>query len=151
MWDCGNLSKELPKGIYKFDHPRREDAEKWALGWVLGSYQFDKYQKIKSTQRAKIFLPNSSILESTIEAIFLTRDLINTPAEDMGPAHLARAAGALAKKHKAKINIILGENLLKNNYPAIHAVGRAIKAPKQTPRFIDFKTLSDACCIGISR
>ena len=139
MWDCGNLSKELPKGIYKFDHSRREDLEKWALGWVLGSYHFDKYQKIKYTQRAKIFLPNSSILESTIEAIFLTRDLINTPAEDMGPAHLASAAGALAKKHKAKINIILGENLLKNNYPAIHAVGRAIKAPKQTPRFIDFK------------
>ena len=139
MWDCGNLSKELPKGIYKFDHSRREDVEKWALGWVLGSYHFDKYQKIKSTQRAKIFLPNSSILESTIEAIFLTRDLINTPAEDMGPAHLASAAGALAKKHKAKINIILGENLLKNNYPAIHAVGRAIKAPKQAPRLIDFK------------
>ena len=139
MWDCGNLSQELPKGTYKFQHSKTKDVEKWALGWVLGSYHFDQYQKTKSTKKARIFLPNSSTIERTVEAIFLTRDLINTPAEDMGPAHLANAARILAKQHKARINIILGENLRKKNYPAIHAVGRAVKTPNQTPRLIDFK------------
>ena len=113
MWDCGNLSQELPKGIYKFQHSKSKDVEKWALGWVLGSYQFDQYKKSKSTKKARIFLPNRSTIERTVEAIFLTRDLINTPAEDMGPAHLANAARMLAKQHKARINIILGKNLRK--------------------------------------
>ena len=139
MWDCGNLSQELPKGIYNFQHSNSKDVEKWALGWVLGSYQFDQYKKSKSTKKARIILPNSSTIERTVEAIFLTRDLINTPAEDMGPAHLANAARMLAKQHKARINIILGENLRKKNYPAIHAVGRAVKTPNQTPRLIDIK------------
>jgi len=139
MWDCGNLSQELPKAIYKFQHSNSEDVEKWALGWVLGSYQFDRYQKSKSKKKAKIFLPKSSNSERIVEAIFLTRDLINTPAEDMGPAHLASAARVLAKKHKARINITIGKNLLKKNYPAIHAVGRAIKTANQIPRLIDFK------------
>ena len=139
MWDCGNLSKDLPKGIYKFQHSNSNDVEKWALGWALGSYQFDRYLKSKSTKKAKVFLPKNSNSESIVEAIFLTRDLINTPAEDMGPGHLANAARALAKKHKAKINITVGENLLKNNYPSIHAVGRAVKTANQIPRLIDFK------------
>jgi leucyl aminopeptidase len=139
MWDCGNLSQDLPKGIYKFQHSNPKDAEKWALGWVLGSYQFDQYQKSKSTRKAKIFLPKSSSFEPIVEAIFLTRDLINTPAEDMGPLHLANAARVLARKHKAKINITIGNNLLKKNYPAIYAVGRAVKTANQIPRLIDFK------------
>ena len=139
MWDCGNLSKELPKGTYKFQHPRSKDIEKWALGWVLGSYHFGQYQKTKTTKKAKVFLTNSSTFERTVEAVFLTRDLINMPAEDMGPAHLANAARMLAKQHKARINIILGENLRKKNYPAIHAVGRAVETLNQTPRLIDIK------------
>jgi leucyl aminopeptidase len=139
MWDCGNLSQGLPKGIYKFQHSNPKNIEKWALGWVLGSYQFDRYQKSKSIKKARIFLPNSTHFEHIVEAIFLTRDLINTPAEDMGPAHLANAARVLAKKHKAKINITVGKNLLKENYPAIYAVGRAVKTANQTPRLIDFK------------
>ena len=139
MWDCGNLSQELPAGIYSFQHSNSKDVEKWALGWALGSYQFDRYQQLKSTKKARVYLPKSSNSERIVEAIFLTRDLINTPAEDMGPAHLASAARALAKKHKARINITIGKDLLKKNYPAIYTVGRAVKTANQIPRLIDFK------------
>ncbi len=139
MWDCGNLSQELPKGTYKFQHHESKEVEKWTLGWILGSYKFDQYQKSKITEKARILLPQNSLLNSTVDAIFLTRDLINTPAEDLGPSHLASAARKLAKKHNAKFKVIVGDELRKKKYPAIYAVGRAIKTPSQSPRLIDFR------------
>ena len=69
------------------------------------------------------------------EGIFLARDLINTPANDMGPQELADAAATLAKRHRAKFSMIAGDALLKANYPLIHTVGRA--SPR-APRLIDF-------------
>jgi leucyl aminopeptidase len=71
-----------------------------------------------------------------MEAIYLVRDLINTPAGDMGPAELAQAATKLAERHKARISVITGAALLKKNYPAIHAVGRA---SSRAPRLIDLR------------
>jgi leucyl aminopeptidase len=73
-------------------------------------------------------------IRRAIAAVSLVRDLINTPAEDMGPPHLAEAAKSVAKAHKAKFSVIVGDDLLKKNYPAIHAVGRAAARP---PRLID--------------
>tara|TARA_B100000315_G_scaffold260354_1_gene321080 strand:+ start:665 stop:2050 length:1386 start_codon:yes stop_codon:yes gene_type:complete len=141
-WDCGNLSKNLPQGVYSFDHKKAADIEKWALGWALGAYSFGRYKKNqKQTKKARLLLPkdcDSRSLEHTVEAIYLARDLINTPAGDMGPAQLASAARALAKKHKAPFKVIVGADLLAKNYPAIHAVGRAVATRDQAPRLIDF-------------
>ena len=139
IWDCSNLSQELPEGTYRFQSKKSSDIERWALGWALGSYHFDRYKGTKSVKKTKLFVPQSSKLESIVQSIFLTRDLINTPAEDMSPADLENTARGIAKKYNAKINIIIGEDLRKKNYPAIHAVGRAVKTTKQAPRLIDFK------------
>jgi leucyl aminopeptidase len=138
IWDCGNLSNDLPEGVYKFVHQRPKDVEKWALGWALGAYSFYRYKKDKPANPAKLALPKSENLESAAEAIFLTRDLINTPASDMGPAQLTSAARKLSKQHGAKFSVIVGNDLLKKNYPAIHAVGRAVETKDQAPRLIDF-------------
>ncbi len=141
IWDCGNLAKTLPEGIYRFEHPRPKDIEKWALGWALGAYTFKRYKKNKTTKTAKLLVPEAvdyKSLESTVEATYLVRDLINTPAGDMGPAALAQAAMKLSKSHKAQFSVIVGNELLKNNYPAIHAVGRAVETKDQAPRLIDF-------------
>src|SRR5690606_21228424 len=68
----------------------------------------------------------------------LGRDLINTPAEHMGPADLAKAARAVAQRHKAKVRETIGDQLLKANYPTIHAVGRAAATTgPRAPRLID--------------
>src|SRR5690606_30674960 len=75
-------------------------------------------------------------VERTLAAIFLVRDLINTPAEDMGPGELAEAAGRLAKAQGAKLKVTLGEELLKKNFPLIHAVGRAAA---RAPRLIELR------------
>ena len=139
LWDCGNLSKALPEGVYKFEHPRASDVEKWALGWALGAYSFSRYKKNKPGKLAKLVLAKSAALEAAAEAIFLTRDLINTPAGDMAPAQLANAARKLSKQHNAKFSVIVGDDLLKKNYPAIHAVGRAVETKDQAPRLIDFR------------
>ena len=73
-------------------------------------------------------------VEAALEAIFLVRDLVNTPAGDLGPAELATAARDLARRHAARCSIIVGDRLLSANYPAIHAVGRA---SSRAPRLID--------------
>ena len=141
LWDCGNLSKSLPDGVYAFEQGRTPDIEKWALGWALGAYSFDRYKKNTPPKRARLHLPKGSdakLLESAVEATYLVRDLINTPAGDMGAAQLASAARKLAKSHKAKFSVIVGDDLLKKNYPAIHAVGRAVETRDQAPRLIDF-------------
>ena len=142
LWDCGNLSKALPARIYSFDHKKAGDIEKWALGWALGAYSFSVYKKNqKQSKKARLKLPKTcdrQFLENTVEAIYLARDLINTPAGDMAPAQFARAARTLAKKHKATFKVTVGEDLLAKNYPAIHAVGRAVETKDQAPRLIDF-------------
>jgi leucyl aminopeptidase len=71
-----------------------------------------------------------------VEAIFLVRDLINTPASDMGPAELAEAAGALARKHGARESVVVGDALIKGNFPAVYGVGRA---SARAPRLIDLR------------
>lgn len=125
------------------------------LGWVLGTYDYTRYKsnnKKDTTsvqqqssrgavlQCPSIILDNEdylSLLKATYEGIYLTRDMITTPAEDMCPQHIAAEAVALAKYHKASfINVIVGDDLLKQNYPAIHTVGRA---SVNAPRLVDFE------------
>ena len=104
-----------------------------ALAWVLGLYAFTRYRK-NDRAEPKLVLPDGVDGEEAsriAEGVFLARDLIATPANDMGPEDLAKAAQALAKRHGAKFSVTVGDALLKANYPLIHTVGRAsVRAPR---------------------
>ncbi len=139
IWSFAGLPAALPPGIYRVDHGLRPGAaSRAALGWCLGSYAFTRYKE-NNRDFARLVCPKTAdqaLVTHTAEAIALVRDLINTPTNDMGPAQLAEAARALAKKHRAKCSVIVGDTLLKKNYPAIHAVGRA---SSEDPRLIDLR------------
>jgi leucyl aminopeptidase len=137
LWDLAGLPASLPEGRYYLDaDPTPAEATMAALGWVLGCYGFDRYKKLPKPSAELVFPDGADKAEVTRMAagISLTRDLINTPAQDLGPADLAEAAKAMAKPHKAKVKVIVGKDLLRENYPSIHAVGRAAD---QEPRLID--------------
>jgi len=139
MWSFAGLPMALPAGVYHIDQALRPGAaSRAALGWALGSYAFTRY-KAATREPARLVWPKAadeSLVANTAEAIALVRDLINTPAGDMGPTQLAEAARALAKKHRAKCTVTVGDALLKRNYPAVHAVGRAAA---DEPRLIDLR------------
>lgn len=111
------------------------DAQLAALGWALGAYQFTRYRKPR--REAATLAVDADTLETLtplIDATYLVRDLVNTPTEDMGPKHLAEAAKQLSKLHKAKVREWVGDELLEDNFPTIHAVGRA---SHRAPRLIE--------------
>jgi leucyl aminopeptidase len=134
------LPRALPEGTYRLaDGPVALDPAAAALSWQLGSYAFERYKK-RPRAAALLQLPTGDGARRGLmvaEAITLVRDLVNTPAEDMGPAQLAAAAQQLAKAHGARFGQIVGDDLLKKNFPAIHAVGRAADAKGRAPRLIE--------------
>ena len=113
----------------------RDDAARHALqlGWGLGCYRFDRYKK---TTRAPARLVDAFDAETLdlLAACVRVRDLVNTPTEHMGPADLEALARELAATHGAALTVTTGDDLLAQNYPAIHAVGRASHRP---PRIIE--------------
>lgn len=127
IWSIANLPLTLPEGDYVLsDAVNSEDRERLILGWGLGSYQYTKYTKKR--QVARLFVHpefNISSIQASIEATFLVRDLINDPGNEMMPSHLSGAAQSLATEFDAEIRITSGDDLLKQNYPLIHTVGRA--------------------------
>ena len=137
IWALGGLPDTLPLGQYALDaRPGRAAATRMALGWALGAYSFTRY-KPASRAPAELVWPAEADrpeAERLARAIHLTRDLVNTPAEEMGPAELALAAEQLAAEQGAKCTVLVGDELLKNNYPMIHAVGRG---SARAPRLID--------------
>jgi leucyl aminopeptidase len=139
----GALATALPAGTYRFANIPH-DARLAALAIALGGYRFSRYRKGEGKE-VKLELPDSvdgEELSSIVDGVFLARDLINTPANDMGPPELEAAARAMAVRHGAKVNVIVGDDLLKQNFPLIHAVGRAA-ATDRPPRLIDI-TWGDA-------
>ncbi|MEM8646595.1 MAG: leucyl aminopeptidase family protein, partial [Pseudomonadota bacterium] len=129
------LVSALPEGTYAFVEPV-EDGELIALGWLMEAYRFDAYTTT-SVPSAKLVAPkgvDADAVRAKAEAVTLTRNLINTPANDMGPDALEAAIRALAKTHSAKVSSIVGNQLLKQNFPMIHAVGRASDI---APRLVD--------------
>lgn len=108
------------------------------LGWLLAGYSFDRYRE-QNNQLADLICPKSvdaTEVETIAAGEMLTRDLINTPASDMGPPDLEAAARKLAKSHDASISVIVGDALLEQDFPMIHAVGRAAS---RAPRLIDMR------------
>jgi leucyl aminopeptidase len=108
-----------------------------ALGWALGSYRFTKYHK-PHTDPARLLLPRGVLdeVEPTIDAITRVRDLINTPAQDLGPADVCVAVREVADRFGAKCREWSGDGLLKAGFPTVHAVGRA--SPR-VPRVIEMR------------
>ncbi len=131
------LPKALPAGRYRLgDAGLAMNAEAAALSWALGSYCFDLY-KPAPREPAQLMLPATSQASRGLllaEAIASTRDLVNTPAEHMGPAELAEAVRLVARQHGARFKQTVGDALLKAGFPAIHAVGRAAT---RAPRLIE--------------
>lgn len=128
----------LPEGTYALHGLAPERATTESLGWLLSQYSFDHYREQKHTT-ARLVAPEG-VDAARIEAIAageaLTRDLINVPASDMGPADLEGACATLATRHGASIEVTRGEALLEQNFPMIHTVGRA---SAQAPRLIDMR------------
>jgi len=131
----GRLTTQLPDGVYRFANTPH-DARLAALAFALGAYRFTRYRKAEP-RAVRLELPQSvdrDDLQRIVEGVTLARDLINTPANDMGPAQLEHAARKLASRHAATINVVVGDDLLTQNFPLIHAVGRAAAGE---PRLID--------------
>jgi leucyl aminopeptidase len=141
IWSLAGLPDTLPEGTYRVDFDADAmfgagGATRLALGWALGSYAFTRY-KAPKRGFARLAWPKGADraeVELLAAAMALTRDLVNTPAEDMGPAELSAAAETVAARHGAKIETIIGDELLAKNYPTIHAVGRG---SARAPRLVD--------------
>ncbi len=123
------LAKEIPAGSYYFESTISKEA---ALFWGLAQYQFDRYKKVSQKLRVLVLAKGlRDEVEVLVQATALTRTLINTPTEDMGPEQLADALEAVALKHQASFSQVIGDELLTQNFPAIHVVGRAShRAPR---------------------
>ena len=137
IWSLAHLPSLLPAGHYTLRAKwKAHELTNTAIGFGLAQYQFGRYKK----QRRKtlvLHVPKATDIDhaqAVIRSTFLVRDLINTPANDMGPEQLALAAKEVARSTGARFSEIVGDDLLKRNYPAIHAVGRA---NPQAPRLIE--------------
>jgi len=140
LWAFAGLPSSLPAGSYRIDAALdARAATRAALGWALGSYRFSRYKKPSEKGFANLVWPaeaDHGEVERAATATWLVRDLVNTPACDMGPAELAQAAQDLAAEFDAAVEVIVGQDLLDRDYPAVHAVGRA--SPRE-PRLIDLR------------
>jgi leucyl aminopeptidase len=126
----------LPEATYHLaDEGVLDDRSQAALGWALGAYQFDRYRQPKrAPAQLAVSAAERQALAPLVEATALVRDLVNTPTEDMGPEQLSDAIRRLGKTHKAKVRDWVGDELLKANFPTIHAVGRA---SHREPRLVE--------------
>jgi leucyl aminopeptidase len=132
----GLLPGLLPPGVYRFANAPH-DTRLAVLAFALGSYRFSRYRKSEGSE-VRLVPPDgidTADITRMAEAAALARDLINTPANDMGPAELALAAQHLASRFGADFNCIVGDDLTRQNFPLIYAVGMASSRP---PRLIDF-------------
>jgi leucyl aminopeptidase len=136
----GDFARAAPPGSYRLEGDISPgEAEQAALGWLLGRYRFDRYKAGEVEAEAELETPegvDGARLGLIAEGVFIARDLINTPANDMGPEALEKAARRIAGRHGAEVEVTEGAALLEANLPLIHAVGRA---GPQAPRLIDIR------------
>jgi leucyl aminopeptidase len=137
MWALAGLPDALPEGSYRLETaPDGADPTRLALGWALATYAFTRYREKKAAATALVWPDGADRgrVERIARGVFLARDLANTPAGDLGPAELAAEAARVAKVGGARHRVIVGDELLAENFPTIHAVGRAAAQP---PRLVD--------------
>lgn len=137
-WTLARAADTLPEGTYRLASGAPGDA---ALGWLLGQYKFDRYKKDDAAKGARTLQTNDpariDAVLSEAQAVALVRDMVNTPAADMGPAEIAAEAEKLAKAHGALLTVTEGIEL-ERGYPMVHAVGRAA-ARSHAPRLIELE------------
>ncbi len=148
--ELGGLVATLPAGDYRIDPAstgialgklsREASLGLHALAFLIGGYRFDRYRPSKTDASGKLarLVPPDGIdllrVVTLAEAVCSGRDLINTPAADMGPAEIEATARELAGRHGAEFRSVIGDDLISENLPMIHAVGRASPRP---PRLVD--------------
>ncbi|TDJ35312.1 MAG: leucyl aminopeptidase family protein [Gammaproteobacteria bacterium] len=119
--------EQLPPGDWAPRGVAKEQLAPLAWYWCAGAYRFDVYREAAG-ERPRLVLPEDSRdAETAVASLYLIRDLVNTPAQDMGPEELAQCAGDLARGYGGKVRLVRGNHLLSGGYPAIHAVGRAAR------------------------
>ncbi|MDF1759095.1 MAG: leucyl aminopeptidase family protein [Coxiellaceae bacterium] len=135
----GSGASALPEGQYEIQGEfTTEQLNLMSLAWGLTAYQFHAYSKGKE-HKAQLQLPAAvdvTALENQLTSYYLVQDLVSTPTEDMGPAELAEAVNYVADEFGAQCEVIIGDDLLSENYPLVHAVGRA---SINQPRLIDLR------------
>ncbi len=137
------LSARLPEGVYSLSPPAGQDdgvdATAAALAWALGAYRFDRYKQKRSGPPPRLAASTGvdvNRVRAIATACALVRDMVNTPANDMGPLQVETIAREIARAHGAKFSVTVGDDLLEAGYPAVHAVGRAAVAAR-APRMIE--------------
>ena len=131
------LAAKLPAGLYRLE-AEPEGAKTAALAFLLGRYVFDRY-KTKERPDVRLVAPDGFELEEALRiasACAMTREMVDTPPADMGPLQMETIGREIAEAHGAAFSVITGDDLLEENYPAVHAVGRAA-APHRAPRIIE--------------
>lgn len=133
----GQVASTAPAGTYVLSSDD-VDPTLAATAWGLGAYRYRRYKTAApSNPSARLAMPvgadRKAVLD-IVDGVWLGRDLINTPASDLGPEQLESESRALAERHGARIGVIVGDALLEANFPMIHAVGRA---STRAPRLID--------------
>ena len=140
VWSLAHLPGKLGKGFFRLEADLEADAaDRAAIAWALAGYQFTRYRGRNGREWPVLTWPTRADRDNVarlVTATALVRDLVNTPASDMGPEELAATAAALAEREGGRMRAIVGETLSHENYPAIHAVGRA--SPR-LPRLIDLR------------
>ncbi len=134
---AGKLARTLPAGDWHVETAPLT-ANRLALGYGLGSYRFERYREANK-DAPTLMIPtdaDAADIKRQLAGVFLARDLINTPTNDMGPDALEDAFRALAEHYKAKVTVVRGDDLLKENFPLIHTVGRA---SAEAPRLLELR------------
>ncbi|MFQ3596619.1 MAG: leucyl aminopeptidase family protein [Sphingomonadaceae bacterium] len=124
-WTLAAAAAALPAGHYRYDGPLDPVA---LHGWLMAQHRFARYRKPEDPKGPRRLLAEPALIDAALrdaQAAAMLRDMVDTPAEDMGPAELEEAVRSLAVRHGATVEAVTGEALLDRNFPAIHAVGRA--------------------------
>ena len=134
------LPARLPAGDYRLAAaPSGMNGVQIALAWALGDYVFDRYKPKPNRNRPRLVVASDADRAEAVRishACAMSRDMVNTPANDMGPLQIETIAREIAEKYGATIEVTTGDDLLTANYPAVHAVGRAA-VPARAPRLIE--------------
>ncbi|WP_299438667.1 M17 family metallopeptidase [uncultured Rhodospira sp.] len=136
-WALAGLPRALSPGVFALDGAGDGDAV--ALAWALGAYRFDRYKGEPAEPPARLVWPEGcdrARVRRRVAGMALVRDLVTTPAADLGPSELAGVARALAEHHGARFSEIVGDALLTEDWPAVHAVGRG---SARAPRLLDLR------------
>lgn len=153
LWSLGGGPAELPAGEYRLEAPwNAQDLGMASLAWGLGAYRFERYKPRRRERPILILDPSldADELEVQVRSVYWVRDLINTPAAEMMPGDLAHAARELAALHGAAFEELVGEQLVEQDYPVIHAVGRASTHP---PRLVtlDWGSPEHPCVVLVGK